>query len=162
MANYHTELSCALEMPAEAGAYAVALGKAADELGRYLTEEEEAALHEELGDEIVAKAQEITDEHGAGSDCDWKYEEGKLFISSRDSAFTDVVVDILRETMEKFDLDGPYALEWAFTCSKPRTDGFGGGAVILTKNDERWLDTNQWINETLAELKQGQDASPAP
>lgn len=35
--------------------------------------------------------------------------------------------------------------EWANTCSKPRPDGFGGGAVLVTLDSTRWMTTGGWL-----------------
>lgn len=45
------------------------------------------------------------------------------------------------------------AFEWSNTCSKPRTDGFGGGAVFVTADEIEWLSPNNWINDKAQELK---------
>jgi hypothetical protein len=41
----------------------------------------------------------------------------------------------------------PMGFEWANTCSKPRSDAFGGGACWITKDNIEWLSTNTWLEE---------------
>jgi hypothetical protein len=41
---------------------------------------------------------------------------------------------------EAFDLTGRWGFVWALTCSKPRLDGFGGGAQLLYLGVRRSLD----------------------
>lgn len=58
-----------------------------------------------------------------------------------------VIAFVLR-CAEAFDLAGRWGLVWALTCSKPRLDGFGGGAQLLdlgTRKSLAWLDCNTWL-----------------
>ena len=41
--------------------------------------------------------------------------------------------------------------EWANTCTKPRLDAFGGGAVFIRKDEVRWLNTGSWLHERKVE-----------
>ena len=47
-----------------------------------------------------------------------------------------------------FDLTGRWGFAWALTCSKPRLDGFGGGAQLIDLGARRslaWLDCSDWL-----------------
>lgn len=44
-------------------------------------------------------------------------------------------------------------VEMAFTCSKMRPDGFGGGAELITADDVRWINTSRWLAERIEALK---------
>lgn len=46
------------------------------------------------------------------------------------------------------------AFEWSNTCSKPRTDGFGGGAAFITKDEIKWINPAQWIQEQINKKKE--------
>ncbi len=53
---------------------------------------------------------------------------------------------------EAFGLSGLWGFHWGRWCSRPRQDGFGGGAQVLDL-DRRvsvdWLDTEHWLAEQL-------------
>ena len=44
------------------------------------------------------------------------------------------------------------SLESAHTCSKMRSDGFGGSAVLITANKVRYMGTTPWIEQQISEL----------
>ena len=49
---------------------------------------------------------------------------------------------------EAFDLTGRWGFAWALTCSKPRLDGFGGGAQVLdlgARKSLAWTDCDHWL-----------------
>jgi hypothetical protein len=48
----------------------------------------------------------------------------------------------------EFGLTGRWGFQYANTCSRPRLDGFGGGAHVLdlaTGNTVSWIDTDGWL-----------------
>ena len=61
----------------------------------------------------------------------------------------DYVCQFIRAYLNKFDLDTKIGFSWASTCSSPRVGEFGGGAVVVSKDDEKWLNTDQWLSEEL-------------
>lgn len=49
---------------------------------------------------------------------------------------------------EAFDLTGRWGFAWALTCSKPRIDGFGGGAQLIdlgARKSIAWTDCEHWL-----------------
>ena len=53
---------------------------------------------------------------------------------------------------EAFGLIGRWGFSWALTCSRPRLDGFGGGAQVLDLGARRslaWTDCSQWLTNAL-------------
>ena len=49
---------------------------------------------------------------------------------------------------EAFDLTGRWGFCWALTCSRPRIDGFGGGAQLLDLGARKslgWVDCSHWL-----------------
>lgn len=61
----------------------------------------------------------------------------------------DDLAELIHELICEFSLP-PFGFEWANTCSKPRLDAFGGGAVWITKDGFEWLSTNNWLEEQRA------------
>jgi hypothetical protein len=49
--------------------------------------------------------------------------------------------------------------ESAYTCSRMRPDGFGGGAVFITADDIQYSFTGQWLEERISETETG-DTGP--
>ena len=45
--------------------------------------------------------------------------------------------------------------ESAYTCSRMRPDGFGGGAVFITADDIQYCFTGQWLEERIGEAETG-------
>lgn len=63
------------------------------------------------------------------------------------------VIDFVLRCAEAFDLKGRWGFAWALTCSKPRLDGFGGGAQLLDLSARAsldWIDCEQWLAGGLA------------
>ena len=69
----------------------------------------------------------------------WSGEDG---CGSPDEAAT-----IARKFLDRFRPDETIAFEFAVSCSKPRLDSFGGGAVVITAENTEWLNTGTWIYE---------------
>lgn len=49
---------------------------------------------------------------------------------------------------DAFDLKGRWGFVWSLTCSKPRLDGFGGGAQVLdltARASLGWTDCEHWL-----------------
>ncbi len=57
-----------------------------------------------------------------------------------------VIAFVLR-CAEAFGLTGRWGFVWALTCSRPRLDGFGGGAHVLDlgrRETVAWMDCEHW------------------
>jgi len=53
---------------------------------------------------------------------------------------------------EAFSLTGRWGFEYAFHCSRPRVDGFGGGAQMLDLGKHAvvdWVGTGTWVEDRL-------------
>ena len=62
------------------------------------------------------------------------------------------VIAFVLACAEAFDLSGRWGFVWALTCSKPRLDGFGGGAQLIdlgARKSIAWLDCNHWLQDAL-------------
>lgn len=56
----------------------------------------------------------------------------------------------------------PYVtVTMAFTCSKMRPDGFGGGAELITADGVRWINTSRWLADAIAALAHASEAADA-
>ena len=71
-----------------------------------------------------------------------------LWIHSEAFGEPEHVIAFVLRCAEAFDLQGRWGFAWALTCSKPRLDGFGGGAQLLDLGERRsraWLDCSHWL-----------------
>lgn len=57
----------------------------------------------------------------------------------------DAVAQILAEAQKKFKLQEIWSFEWGNDCSKPRTDAYGGGCVVIADGEAKWMTTGDWI-----------------
>ena len=52
-------------------------------------------------------------------------------------------------------ITGLWGFEWAHTCSRPRLDAFGGGALChrsrRRQDASATISTNEWLTRTLAD-----------
>ena len=63
-----------------------------------------------------------------------------------------VIAFVLR-CAEAFGLTGRWGFAWGLSCSRPRLDGFGGGAHVLDlgrRETVAWVDCEHWLAERLA------------
>lgn len=65
----------------------------------------------------------------------------------------DRVIRFVQRCAAEFELTGKWGFQYAHTCSKPRLDGFGGGAYVLDLATGEIVDrvhTGGWLAETLS------------
>lgn len=60
------------------------------------------------------------------------------------------VANFVQSFLKKFRPQDHWGMEWASTCSKPRLDAYGGGAVFVTAKKQTWLNTGSWLANKLA------------
>lgn len=75
-----------------------------------------------------------TDPEGA-----WIYAEG--------GGNPDQVADVVQAFLQRFRPSESWGMEWSLSCSKPRLDAFGGGAVFVTATSKEWCNTHDWLQE---------------
>ena len=74
--------------------------------------------------------------------------EAGLFLSADGDGNPEHAIDFALRCAAAFDLQGQWGFAWALTCSRPRTDGFGGGAHLLDlgrRETIAWVDTEHWL-----------------
>lgn len=153
MANNYCQFSGILEIPKETKEQAVAIIRKAgmDHLiSEKLAEEDEESL-------------EYDDERGVsfeGAEVFVDGERNEVWFHSEEAGSIDAVEAVARALIDYFRIDDPFVLSWAFTCSKPRVDEFGGGAFCIVRGKEtHWIDAmedaTQWgeRNKPVAEKK---------
>jgi len=116
MANNYCLSSSFMEIPPNK------MVRVADILDRIFKEMEDADEDDCVGFNIVTEKTGI-----------WFY---------HDESFTPEQCErIAKALIEELVLDKPFLCSWAYACSKPRIDGFGGGAFLVVKGQETyWCD----------------------
>ena len=73
---------------------------------------------------------------------------GALWISSDGYGEPEHVIRFVLVCAEAFGLTGRWGFTWSLTCSRPRLDGFGGGAQLIDLGARRslaWIDCEHWL-----------------
>lgn len=131
MADYFTQFSCVFDV-----------GSAENVARAMHIRERLAAEREETEGVDLAFDLEPDPEHGPGA----------LWISSDGYGEPEHVIAFVLGCAEAFDLTGRWGFVWALTCSKPRLDGFGGGAQLIdlaARKSLAWLDCDHWLASRL-------------
>jgi len=97
---------------------------------------------------IVAKALETLE---SDSEINWEpigctveMGEGEVWFYEENWFNPESVEYIARRLVEQLGIDEPFYCSWAYTCDKPRTDEFGGGAFVLKRGYQTyWCDATQ-------------------
>jgi hypothetical protein len=69
--------------------------------------------------------------------------------------------DLLAAMLESFNSDAILSFTWANTCSRMRPDEFDGGAVVITKDEIRFLSPSRWIDEQVSAIRAGREVVTA-
>lgn len=133
MADYFTHFSCLLDVGTpENAARALAL---------YNALSEEGASEEPPSEGFLLS---IQPEHGGTA----------LWIRDDVTGDPERVIQFVLRCAEQFQLTGRWGFQYANTCSKPRIDGFGGGAHVLdlaARETIAWTYTDGWLASVLDE-----------
>jgi len=128
MADYFTQFSCVLDVRTAANAEQALLIF-------HTIEQELNSTGENLGFEMTTDA---------------SMKAGALWLHSDGHGEPEHVVDFVLRCAETFVLTGRWSFTWGLSCSRPRLDGFGGGARILDLGERKtvaWIDTAHWADE---------------
>ncbi len=128
MANYFTHFSCLLDVGT------------ADKAARAL-----ALFHELRDADQDADEPQVAGFELARHDAP---EGSTLWIHDDDNGDVEAVIAFVLRLAEDLDLTGLWGFEYAMTCSRPRLDGFGGGAHVIDLTARRsiaWISTNEWL-----------------
>jgi len=106
---------------------------------------------------LSAAATELEDgEDGYyGFDADWDEHGPGVWIRHDESLDVEHAVYLVQRLMKEFSVQEPFAFCWAATCSKPRLDEFGGGAVVVTQDDAHYMNTWTCAKDTINQIKNG-------
>lgn len=52
--------------------------------------------------------------------------------------------------------DAVVDFQWSHTCDRPLLDAYGGGAYVITADEQHYVSTTQWVDKKVEELKRKQ------
>jgi len=131
MADYFTRFSCLLDVGTPANA--------ARALDLYNALSEAGASEEPPSDGFLLS---IQPEHGGSA----------LWMRDDVTGDPERVIQFVKRCAAEFQLTGRWGFQYANTCSKPRLDGFGGGAHVLDLGAGEtiaWTYTDGWLASVL-------------
>ncbi|MCA0850718.1 hypothetical protein [Salipiger thiooxidans] len=131
MADYFTHFSCLLDVGTPENAIRA--------LDLYNALADETAADDALSDGFLIS---IQPEHGGT----------QLWIRDDGNGDPDHTIKFVMRCAKEFALTGLWGMQYANTCSKPRLDGFGGGAHVLdlaTGETVDWINSDGWLSIVL-------------
>ena len=75
-----------------------------------------------------------------------------LWVYSDDECDLEELVRIVCDHQLVNESDKPWSMEYAVTCSRPRLDEFGGGAVICHRGEAEWMSTASFVMQKMQEI----------
>jgi hypothetical protein len=160
VADYFTETSLVMNLPSqEAVRYAIDLTHAMKDCAlndvRYALDLQQVDTELEIipegwkaDIEDESWCFDVKEEHSGGP---------QIWIHSENGCI-DEIIKLIQHLMVKFDLKEPIPFSWSQTCSKPRIDGFGGGAAVVTATSVRSISTAAWLYEQEITAGRGSNA----
>ena len=131
MADYFTHFSCLLDVGTPENATRA--------LDLYNQLSEDGASEEPPSDGFLLSIQP-------------EYGGTKLWMRADVSGDPERLIRFVKRCAAEFQLTGRWGFQYANTCSRPRLDGFGGGAHVLdlaTGETVAWTYTDGWLAEML-------------
>ena len=122
MANNYTQFSTAVVIPPDKAEFVLAAIVKA--LREFLKEGQKTGVY--LRDTDLVEDNEIFLSLGG---TEIVMEPGQVWIHGDECGDIDVAILVIETIQAVLQLDTPHVFSWAYTCSKPRLDEFGGGAV---------------------------------
>jgi hypothetical protein len=132
MADYFTHFSCLLDVGTPENA--------ARALDLYNRLSEDGASEEPPSEGFLLS---IQPEHGGS----------QLWMRDDVTGDLERLIHFVNRCAAEFGLKGRWGFQYASTCSKPRLDGFGGGAHVLdlaTGETVDWIYTDGWLDQTIS------------
>ena len=132
MADYFTHFSCLLDVGTPENA--------ARALDLYNRLSEDGASEEPPSEGFLLS---IQPEHGGS----------QLWMRDGVTGDPERLIHFVKHCAAEFGLTGRWGFQYANTCSKPRLDGFGGGAHVLelaTGATVDWIYTDGWLDQTIS------------
>ncbi len=143
MADYFTQFSCIFDVGSAENAHRA----------EAIREEYAADVERDEGSTLGFEMQ-IERSLGAGA----------LWLSSDEQGEPEHVIEFVLRCAKALNLAGVWGFTWSHSCSKPRIDGFGGGAHVLDLGAGRSLadiDCSNFVHEQVAKLATKEMGAPS-
>ena len=152
MADYHIKFSLLIDDLSQEEIDWVARA-----LAPVLTDNTREAIREIRNRNIIPDFEPETADMWPDFESDMQNSAGQtdLWLYSETTANLDHLDAFLISFLRKFRPDEIITYTYADTCSKPRVDAFGGGAVVITADGCHYMHTHQWLERKLYELRIG-------
>lgn len=75
-----------------------------------------------------------------------------LWVYSNDECDLEELVRIICDHQLVNESEKPWSMEYAVTCSRPRLDEFGGGAVVCYMGEAQWMSTASFVMTTMQKV----------
>lgn len=88
-------------------------------------------------------------------DCVFEHRaEGLWLHSDAEWSTPELAANFIQAYLTFFNIDGGIFMSWASYCSKPRINEANGGAVVITKNTQIWVNSyDAWRQAEAAGIK---------
>ena len=83
----------------------------------------------------------------------YKLEDEYLWIYTEEYPNIDSLVSIINSVMKHYKSKKYVSFEYAYTCNKLRTDGFGGGAAFINSSEVKFFNTCNWVREQIKQFE---------
>ena len=110
-----------------------------------LTDDEVKWLEARLNDVEDARANDDglgEDDHDIGQ---VELLDRTLWFCGKESGDPRAIADFVQGFLKQFRPNDSFSMGHTFSCSRPRLDGFGGGAVFVTAESIEQLDSFTWL-----------------
>jgi hypothetical protein len=80
-----------------------------------------------------------------------------LWLHDEDGARLATVVHLVQKFLRRFRPRDSWSLTYAHVCLAPRVGEFGGGGIVVTADEDFWLDAHSWVidQQVLLQRKAG-------
>jgi len=150
MADYFTNFSLIVLLPSEEAVdYALNLAEQA----RFIYQGDEG-----MPDDFPSSLRDMTE--------DWQFETVAndrsnglgLWLHSSNGGI-DAVCAFIQHLLLRFAPGDHVMLEWSNDCSKPRVDGFGGGAAFITARKIKTINTGEWLHREVTRISRSKTSA---
>lgn len=149
MSNQYFEFSFCLNAEPESALYLSELCR----IGKEIADDvfDPASENQEGLDiaDVVRKLMQTTGENGYGVEAKF-IDDGVMLFSTNNGFDVGYVAGMLQHYLQKIDNPAPIAFQWSMHDDRGKPDCFGGGAVFVTRDEIKFMDTNTWVQQQLA------------
>jgi hypothetical protein len=113
---------------------------------------------------VKSRIKEIGDADDEDAGCglgEVEVANGAIWFHGQEYGDPGAVAEFARDFLKRFRPRDSFALEYAHICSRPRLDGFGGGAVFVTAEGIECVKTAAWMAERRREHEIGRGGAGA-